>query len=199
MRRIYLALGEQLVQRGAIDNRDDLFYLTREELHALTKGELASAAAKSLTAVRKAQMETDAQLELPSTICGEFVPMPPARVTGDQDYLTGIGGSSGWACGHARIVLEPTKAPQRLNNDDILVVPFSDVGWTPLFAGITGIVAETGGQLSHTSIIAREYGIPAVVSVRQATLLIHDGQPIAVDGTQGRVYLRDMAELRKED
>jgi pyruvate,water dikinase len=68
------------------------------------------------------------------------------------------------------------------------------VGWTPLFSGIGGIVAETGGQLSHTSIIAREYGLPAVVSVRQATHLISDGQPITVDGAKGRVYLKHLTD-----
>ena len=70
------------------------------------------------------------------------------------------------------------------------MVPFTDVGWTPLFPGIGGVVAETGGQLSHTSIVAREYGLPAVVSVRQATHMIRDGQPVTVDGDAGRVYLK---------
>lgn len=198
MRRILLALGERLVQQGDLDNRDDLFYLTRDELHALAEGDLASAAAKSLITARKAAMEADAQVEPPGTICGDTLPMPSALATHDQDYLTGISGSSGWACGRARIILDPAKAPTRLNNDDVLIVPFSDVGWTPLFAGISGIVAETGGQLSHTSIVAREYGIPAVVSVKQATHLIRDGQSVAVDGTRGRVYLRHLAKLREE-
>ncbi len=76
-----------------------------------------------------------------------------------------------------------------LSHSDILVVPFSDVGWTPLFAGIGGIVAETGGQLSHAAIVAREYNLPAVVSVRDATRRICDGQALTVDGGQGRVYL----------
>ncbi|UCC76766.1 MAG: phosphoenolpyruvate synthase, partial [Anaerolineales bacterium] len=88
-----------------------------------------------------------------------------------------------------RIVLDPSQAPVSLTRDDILVVPFTDVGWTPLLSGIGGIVAETGGQLSHTAIVAREYGLPAVVSVRQATRLIQDGQRVTVDGNSGRVYL----------
>jgi len=195
MRRILLALGERLVQRGDLDCRDDLFYLTREELHALTNRQLGAAAAKSLINARRAEMEADAQVTPPTTICGDTLLMPRVLAAYDPDYLTGISGSSGWACGHARIILDPTRAPKRLNNDDVLVVPFSDVGWTPLFSGICGIVAETGGQLSHTSIVAREYGIPAVVSVKQATNIIHDGQPVVVDGTRGRVYLRDLAEF----
>jgi phosphohistidine swiveling domain-containing protein len=68
-------------------------------------------------------------------------------------------------------------------------VPFTDIGWLPVLAGIGGVVADTGGQLSHTSIIAREYGIPAVVSVRNATRLIPDGAAVTVDGTAGRIYI----------
>jgi pyruvate,water dikinase len=94
------------------------------------------------------------------------------------------------AQGYASVVLDPAKAPVTLTENDILVVPFTDVGWTPLFCGIGGIVAETGGQLSHTSIVAREYGLPAVVSVKKATHLIKDGQSITVDGDHGRVYLK---------
>jgi pyruvate,water dikinase len=88
----------------------------------------------------------------------------------------------------ARVVLTPAQAPADLGPNDILVVPFTDVGWTPLFPGIGGIVAETGGRLSHTSIVAREYGLPAVVSVHQATHLLHNGQPITIDGDTGRVF-----------
>ena len=197
MRRIILALAEHLVHRQAIAERDDVFYLTRDELVALIGQELASADANSLIAARQAEMARDAQLEMPDTICGDQALMPP-RAAKVQDCLTGISGSSGWASGRARIILDPSNAPRRLASDDILVVPFSDVGWTPLFAGVSGIVAETGGQLSHTSIVAREYGIPAVVSVKQATRLIQDGQPIAVDGTHGRVCLYHLAELREE-
>jgi pyruvate,water dikinase len=101
----------------------------------------------------------------------------------------GIGGSSGIARGTARVIHDPSEAPATLTREDILVVPFTDVGWTPLFSGIGGIVAETGGQLSHTAIVAREYGLPAVVSVKKATRLIQDGQAVSIDGDNGKVYL----------
>jgi pyruvate,water dikinase len=77
-----------------------------------------------------------------------------------------------------------------LRREDILIVPFTDVSWTPLFPAVGGVVAETGGQLSHSAIVAREYGLPAVVNVKNATLLIKDGQSIVVDANQGRVYLK---------
>jgi phosphoenolpyruvate synthase/pyruvate phosphate dikinase len=129
-------------------------------------------------------------VELPPTICGDRIPVHPIELPPGQEYLSGIRGSSGRAQGYARIVLSPAHAPADLDREHILVVPFTDVGWTPLFPGVGGIVAETGGQLSHTSIVAREYGLPAVVSVRQATHLIQEGQLITVDGDAGRVYLK---------
>jgi phosphohistidine swiveling domain-containing protein len=92
--------------------------------------------------------------------------------------------------GRARIVHDPALEGGGLGAEDILIVPFTDLGWLPILSGIGGIVAEAGGQLSHTSIIAREFGIPAVVSVGNATRLIRDGQAVMVDGTAGRVYLR---------
>ncbi|MFL7810496.1 MAG: PEP-utilizing enzyme, partial [Anaerolineae bacterium] len=106
----------------------------------------------------------------------------------------GISGSSGTARGYARVVSDPVQAPATLTKDDILVVPFTDTSWTPLFIGIGGLVSETGGQLSHSAIIAREYGLPAVVNVKHATRLISDGEPIVVDGTRGRVYRQEREE-----
>jgi pyruvate,water dikinase len=171
---------------------------------------------RSLVEARKAEMRADAEIDLPDTICGNRLDRQAdaAMHSGDpsysllpygrsadrpysllhQAYLVGIGGSSGTAQGHARIVLDPGRAPIALNRDDILIVPFTDVGWTPLFPGIGGIVAETGGQLSHTCIVAREYSLPAVVSVKKATRLIREGQLVTVDGDRGRVYLHEGGE-----
>jgi pyruvate,water dikinase len=194
MRRIFLALADHLVARGDLDQRDDIFYLMYDELRQLVEGKLKANAAQELVTARKAEMEADAQVELPNTICGDHVPTRPILPVEGQEYLVGISGSSGLAQGYARIVLDPAAAPVTLTRSDILIVPFTDVGWTPLFSGIGGIVAETGGQLSHTSIVAREYGLPAVVSVKKATHLIKDGQPITVDGDTGRVYLKHMMD-----
>ena len=116
------------------------------------------------------------------------------------EVLVGIAGSSGRVEGRARIVVDPAQTVllppdassgqvSGYDRQDILVVPFTDVSWTPLFMGIGGLIAETGGQLSHSAIIAREYGLPAVVNVKNATRLIREGQTVIVDGTQGKVYL----------
>jgi len=195
MRRIFLALGDQFVALGILERREDIFYLSYDEVRRLAEGKLAANKARDTVAACRAQLEADAQVELPDTICGESAPTRPILLAEGQEYLVGISGSAGVAQGMARVILDPAEAPATLGQDDILVVPFTDVGWTPLFSGIGGIVAETGGQLSHTSIIAREYGLPAVVSAKKATHLIQDGQPVTVDGNRGRVYLRHVMRL----
>jgi phosphohistidine swiveling domain-containing protein len=194
MRRLLLALADHLATRGDLGWRDDVFYLDYDELQQLVVGELDGDAARRSVAARKAEMEADAQIELPDTICGDHIPTRPLPPMTDHDFLVGIPGSPGVSQGFARVIRDPSEAPTALGQKDILVVPFTDVGWTPLFSGVGGIVAETGGQLSHTSIVAREYGLPAVVSVRQATSLIQEGQFLTVDGNRGRVYLKHVVE-----
>jgi phosphohistidine swiveling domain-containing protein len=194
MRRLFLALGDSLATSGKLEDREDVFYLLYDELWHLVKGQLGEEQAHQLVALRRADMAADARVEPPDTVCGEHVVRAPAREEAGCRYLVGIGSSAGIVQGYARVVHDPVAAPTDLGYHDILVVPFTDVSWTPLFPGLGGIIAETGGQLSHTSIVAREYGMPAVVSVRRATRLIRDGQALTVDGTRGRVYLRHVMD-----
>jgi phosphohistidine swiveling domain-containing protein len=198
MRRIFLSLADHLIARGDLEQRDDMFYLTLDEVRELVNGVPEAHGAKERIAKRRAEMAFDAQIELPDTIRGDYVPTRPIAPSEGQEYLVGIGGSSGVAQGHAQVVRDPADAPITLTRNDILVVPFTDVSWTPLFPAIGGVVAETGGQLSHSAIVAREYGLPAVVNVKNATRLIKNGQPIVVDGTHGRVYL-EQSQPREED
>jgi pyruvate,water dikinase len=197
MRRLFQAAGKRLVEQGRLADVDSLFYLEYRELRNLAAGLLDPAHAAACISVRRASMVADAAIDPPETIVS--VPgqvgraIKRASYSDGEVYLSGIGGSPGLVRGLARVVHDPVDAPATLGRNDILVVPFSDVGWTPLFAGIGGIVAETGGQLSHTAIVAREYNLPAVVSVRDATRRICDGQVLTVDGSQGRVYLEPMA------
>ena len=134
-------------------------------------------------------MKAHASHEIEEILIGDTIPKKTIIKLLDKNYLLGIPGSSGIARGFARLVKNPADIKGALTKDDILIVLFTDVGWTPLFPGIGGLVAETGGQLSHSSIIAREYGLPAVVSVKKATQYIKEGQPITIDGHTGRVYL----------
>jgi len=190
MRRCLLALGARLVERGTIAAPDDVFFLFEDELARVLADPAEAAAAAGKAAARRAELERDAGFEPPDTLCGGEMPplgaMPPADAS---EFLAGIGASPGVVRGRARVVRDPSLAAGSLGPGDVLVVPFTDVGWLPVLAGVGGIVADTGGELSHTSIIAREYGIPAVVSVRNATRLIRDGRTVTVDGAAGRIYL----------
>ena len=192
MRRIFLAVADRLIAEGHLAEREDLFYLDYGEMQALATGTLQIDEARMRIARRRAEIEADAKIIVPSVISGnpdlvhKMLPPEPEAT----EYLSGIAGSSGTVRGRARVVNDPIDAPAALNREDILIVPYSDVGWTPLFSSIGGIVAETGGQLSHAAIVAREYGLPAVVGVKDATRLIREGQPLSLDGNRGRVYLK---------
>ena len=192
MRRIFLAVAQRLVVQGDLADREDLFYLTYDEMKALADGHLSRQEAEARIAAHRTEIEADALISPPSVISGD--PHLACRVAQSEpevaSYLSGIAASSGTVHGRARIVNDPVEAPAALSREDILIVPYSDVGWTPLFSSIGGIVAETGGQLSHAAIVAREYGLPAVVGVKDATRLIREGQPLSLDGNRGRVYLK---------
>jgi len=187
MRRIYLALAELLVNEGVLERRDDIFYLYYGELLSLIKKISLSPSLKRMIRRRKSEIRKDQEIEPAGIICDSHVTV---KETKHHIYLDGIVGSIGVARGIARIVRNPEAIERDLNPNDILVVPFIDVGWTPLFPYVGGVVTETGGQLSHSAIIAREYGLPAVLSVKNATYAIKDGQAIIVDGNIGRVYIR---------
>jgi pyruvate,water dikinase len=197
MRRVFQALGQGLVERGVLNEADDIFYLYLDEIDTFLSGDVPETRAEDLVARRRQEMAADAEIELPDTICGDLPPVGAELPEHSGEFLVGIGGSSGVVQGYARIIRDPLAAPDDLGPNDILIVPFTDVGWTPLFAGIGGIVAETGGQLSHTAIVAREYDLPAVVSVPGVTRKLAEFQPITVDGLAGRVYLGHVLD-RKE-
>ncbi len=190
MRRALMNIALRLKNAGRLADPSDIFYLYHDELRLFLNEDLSAGEVARLTACRKDEMRRDAEVDPPDIIRGEWPSPRRDTSTLESDYLEGICGSPGRARGRARIVMDPGTVSVDLNPHDILVVPFTDVGWTPLFPGIGGVVAETGGQLSHTSIIAREYGLPSVVSVREATRRIKEGQPVTVDGDRGRVYLK---------
>ena len=112
----------------------------------------------------------------------------PERVAG-SDALTGLGVAAGRAEGPARLIHEPAEG-SRLLKGDVLVAPGTDPAWTPLFLRASALVMETGGIISHGAIVAREYGIPAVINVPGALKVLTDGTEVIVDGNEGRVYLK---------
>lgn len=145
MRRVCLALGERLAEADMLGDRDDVFMLAFDELAALVGGDMSGDRARRVVSERRAAMARDETREPPEVFCGDEPPATPPVEEGTTS-LSGIPGSAGVARGIARIVTDPAEVRGRLSGEDILVVPFTDPGWTPLFPGIGGIVAETGGS-----------------------------------------------------
>jgi phosphohistidine swiveling domain-containing protein len=183
-RDLYLEAGRRLADRGVVDDVDGVFYLTADEVEAGLAGRVEGAA--QLVAQRRGQIEEVRDADLPETIFGDrFEPLPPAGAV--AGVLRGIPTSRGVYRGRARVVPGRDRFGA-VERGDVIVIPFSDVGWTPLFARAGAVVAEAGGMLSHSSIVAREYGVPCVVSVPGATR-IEDGAEVVVDGYAGTVTI----------
>ncbi len=111
---------------------------------------------------------------------------------GSRRVLTGMGVCPGIASGRARVVIDPAD-PRELGADDVLIAPITDPAWTPLFLAVAGVVVDVGAQQSHAAIVARELGIPAVVSVTDASRTIPDGALVTVNGTTGEVTVHGAA------
>ncbi len=186
-RRYFLEVGRRLTERGVLTSPDDVMYLTIDELRsAFLDGD--DGTATDLVAVRRQEIDEVADLVMPDIIFGDdFV--PGVGDVGDATTWKGTPTSRGTHRGTTRVVRGIADF-DRVEDGDILVIPFSDVGWTPLFGRAGAVVAESGGMLSHSSIVAREYGIPCVVSVAGA-MGIPDGVPAVVDGYRGLVALED--------
>lgn len=189
-RGTFLTLGTRLMERRILDEADDVFYLALDELRAIVAGvPLAAGAPRALVARRRAEIAEAADLVVPEIVYGDaFVPVRRGAMA--RATLAGIPTSRGSVRGPARVV-RGTADFGRVGAGDVIVIPYSDVAWTPLFARAAGVVAESGGILSHSSIVAREYGIPCVVSVPDACSRIPDGAEIIVDGIAGTVLVED--------
>jgi pyruvate,water dikinase len=189
LRRILLELGARLVGRGVLNTPDDVFFLTLEELAATARGETC-ADVRQMVADRRAERERNELVAPPKVVVGRFDPTKsvPDTIDAGADVLKGLGASAGVVTGKAHVILRADTDEQLLAGE-ILVAPFTDAGWTPYFVPAAGIVIEQGGLLSHGSIIAREYGIPAVVNVGHATRILQPGQTIRVDGNRGIVTI----------
>lgn len=186
-RQVCLRAGDILVQAGLLDERDVVFFLERDELVAALRGEVDRALLQQRITQRQLERQRYAALQPPDVIVGE----QPIYATGSNDrghMLSGLPSSPGRVVGTARILHTPQDSA-RLQAGDILVAPSTDPGWTPLFLLASGLVMETGGYLSHGAIVAREYGIPAVLNVPQALRRIPDGATIALDGAAGTIRL----------
>jgi pyruvate,water dikinase len=195
LRQFLLELGRRLAARGRLANENDVFFLEFEEV---LNGSLWDQGTdlRALVAGRQAACEQNLKLTPPPVVVGRFDPsvFVPEAVDHGTKVFHGLGVSAGVATGRARVILR-ADANERVQPGEILVAPFTDPGWTPYFVAAAGIVMDQGGMLSHGSIVAREYGIPAVVNVGLATQIIRTGQWLEVDADRGVVKVLDAAPL----
>ena len=177
--------GELLAAAGQLNKVDDVWFLRKDELFAALEGESIEVD----IAARQAEFEHYTSIDASPVVTNEGE--VPSAVIEREDIpdnaLVGTGVSAGVVEGTARVVRDPTE--ETIEKGEILIAPSSDPGWTPLFLNAAGMVVEVGGQMSHGALVAREYGLPAVVSVSEATRRIETGQRVRVDGTQGTVEI----------
>lgn len=178
--------AEQLVQAGVIQGEEDIYYLTFEELEEAV---LTNKLDYQIIDKRKEAYKLYEKLTPPRVITsdGEIVAGEYKRENLPDEAIVGLPVSSGVIEGRARVILNMEDAD--LEEGDILVTSFTDPSWTPLFVSIKGLVTEVGGLMTHGAVVAREYGLPAVVGVENATKLIKDGQRILVNGTEGYIQI----------
>ncbi len=205
IRRCYLELGRRLVEAGALTQQEDVFFLEGKELeqalNALDTGK-AVRDWREETAQRRAARKSQKRLVPPDIVPEgarlnqlfglDLTDIALLRKRAEMVRETELRGSAvspGRVTAPARVILSPEDFA-RLKPGDVLVAPYTTPAWTPLFASASGLVTDTGGALSHGSIVAREYGIPAVMGTQAATKRINDGQTITVDGYRGVVYLQ---------
>src|SRR5688572_24768785 len=177
-RRRLVRIGRGMREDGVVADADDVFFLTLPELVRLAK---RNEDVRDRIARRRATFTQYRDVRPPLVVTSEGIPEPPAT-----EALRGDPASPGVARGRARVVLDPAR-DGRLEAGEILVAPFTDPGWTPLFLRAAAVVTEVGGMLSHGAVVAREFGLPAVVNVTDATSLLRTGEMIEVDGTTGVV------------
>jgi phosphohistidine swiveling domain-containing protein len=187
-RTFVVELGRRLAARGVLTEADDVFFLRLEEIAPIVDG-TAGFDVRAKVAERRAEYERNLALSPPAIIIGRYDPAKhkPEVFDSTSEELSGLAVSPGVVTGPARVILYA--GAEQVLPGEILVAPFTDPGWTPYFIPAAGIVMDQGGLLSHGSIVAREYGIPAVVNVGPATKLIKTGQMIQVDGNNGVVRI----------
>ncbi|NJP88706.1 pyruvate, water dikinase [Nonomuraea sp. FMUSA5-5] len=186
-RRQLLLVGADLAARGRLERAGDIMFLDLGEAHAAVHD---GADQRATAAARRAEYERELRRPVvPGALLSDgtdvetLAPAPPAR----DGVLAGMAGAAGRATGRARVIRDPLGA--HIEPGEILVAPTTDPGWTPLFMTAAGLVTETGSPVAHGPTVAREYGIPAVICVRDATRTISTGQLITVDGTTGTVLV----------
>ncbi len=188
VRNVLLEIGEEFAAAGTIARHDDLFFLHVNELGALARKEVNDW--KALISGRRQVYQREVRRRMVPKILvsdGRAFHEGIGAATDSGEVISGSPVSPGMVEGKVRVVLNPRQA--HLIPGEIMVCPGTDPAWTPLFMAAGGLIMEVGGMMTHGSVVAREYGIPAVVGVHQATLRLKDGQRIRLDGSSGRIVI----------
>jgi pyruvate,water dikinase len=185
-RRTYQRIGDHFWEQGWLDEVDDIFYLEHAEIVSAVRQGKPEGSFKEWVSLRKQEYALYEQITPPPIIYGD---LPPPIVDQAGSKLQGVPASRGLHRGVVQVVKGLSDFSKCVPGC-VLVIPYSDVSWTPLFARAGAVVAEAGGLLSHSAIIAREFGIPAIVSVPHAVQL-EDGIEVTVDGFTGNIILHN--------
>lgn len=194
LRWSFVAMERLWLELGWLAEPGDIFFLEFDEIRHLVSSadrELRGHLSELLQQRRSQLQQHDQLATVPALIYGNAPPLPPdsqAVSHPSQQRLQGIGASSGQVEGWVKILTNLQAVPD-IDRQTILVVPYTDSGWAPLLARAGGLIAEVGGRLSHGAIVAREYGIPAVMDVHNVTQVLRDGQRVRIDGQQGTVEI----------
>jgi rifampicin phosphotransferase len=192
MRETLWSVGKELAEAGQLEEVEDIFFITLQEAHTALAGE----GMRQVVSERRAGYDFELRRrQIPRVLLSDGTEPTAATSSGDaaagvsEGTLLGSPASPGTVTAKARVILDPTGA--KLEPGEILVAPSTDPGWTPLFLTAGGLVMEMGGMMSHGAVVAREYGIPAVVGVAGATERITTGQQITVDGAAGKISIEE--------
>ncbi|TAE56052.1 MAG: pyruvate phosphate dikinase PEP/pyruvate-binding protein [Nostocales cyanobacterium] len=194
LRWTFLALETIWLRDGLLKKKGDIFFLKLGEIRRLcanADSELRNQITEILEHRRSQFIQDQEITEIPPLVYGNNPPHPITTPIDTSDHiLLGIPASQGQVTGQVKVVRSLQEVGE-INKQTILVVPYTDSGWAAILVRAGGVIAEAGGKLSHGAIVAREYGIPAVMDVRGATYLLQDGQQVKIDGSKGIVELEE--------
>ena len=194
-KNIFTGIASHLVQVGILKERNDVFFLSVEEIFGLVEGASLNEDIKSLIELRKKEFEENKKFDLPMDITTNgALFMTPLSVDSDVEDgdLRGLGSCPGIVRGRARVVIDPNEV-DKMGNDEILIAKETDPGWLFLMLASKGMVVERGSMLSHTAITGRKFGIPTIVSVPGVTRRIKNGDMIEIDGGRGTITVIEEA------
>lgn len=209
VRQIYLALGCCFTEAGILEEPRDVFHLTRQEVFDLAEGRLPYGGIVNLVNQRRQEYENNCaacdppgRLALASPLL--LFSLPYSELECSQAWkkavplrqMKGLGCSAGVVSGRVKLVSDPSQA--RVEAGDIIVARHTDPGWVLILPAAAGLIVEYGGTLSHAAIVARELGVPCVVGIKEATLILKDGDYVSIDGSSGLVVVEKNNNVEPE-